>query len=178
MAGTFDFVMRLAATIAPTLVGGVQRRTSEVNHDPQIRNADKMWHQTSANPSIGAIAAGSGLDLDLTSLALKDSAGATVETVSFADVRGFVIRNTSEAGSGAVLSVGGGTGGAGAADAWAGAAYPLPADATVIQIQPQSAMAFHCDKDNTWAVVASTEHVLGLYASGASVSYEIEIIGE
>lgn len=112
-------------------------------------------------------------NLDLTSLAQLDSAGATVRTVAFAVVKLILILNRSTSG---YLAVGGGTDGAAAADAWALTLAPFAADAAIAHV-PFGGGWMWFDPTGV-AVTNSSADILHLGGISANQTYDIIIIGE
>ena len=117
-------------------------------------------------------------NLDLTSLTQDDDDGTTVRTVTFVQIKAIMIKNTTAAGTGGYLVVGGGTDNAGAADAWTGTAGQgwLVDDSDLLHIPNDSEI---CMTFGPGVSVTNTSNdILGLGAVTQDQTYTIHIIGD
>ena len=117
-------------------------------------------------------------NIDLTAAAQDDDDGDAVRTVVFVQVKAILIENTTAAGTGGYLVVGGGTDNGAAADAWIGTAGQgwFSADAGLMHIPNQGVLYMEAPPGIT--VTNATNDILGLGAVTQDQTYTLWIIGD
>jgi len=170
---TVDFTMRAKAVETTTGDLGnaqwdhlVEQKTAWAA-GTAVNQVAMAWSQT--------IALGVGnVSHDLTANLQLDAADATIETKTFAVVKGIWIDNS--ASTSGKLTVGGGSTGAGAADAFAGAGYPFVGDDDLVDINFGGSWQW---TDPTGVAVSNgATDDLHFVATTATQTFNILIVGE
>lgn len=133
--------------------------TDSLANGTGVDSADLIWHD------VRSLAASTSEDLDLAG-GVSDQFGATV---TFARVRGLVIRNQTTT-AGHILEVGGAS-----SNDWAGW---LGASGDVVKVGPDGCLFIWNPAAAAFAVTAGTGDILKINNTGsASTTYQIAVIG-
>lgn len=123
-----------------------------------------------------SITAAAFSNLDLTALTQTGAAAESDRTVTFANVKGLLVVNTTAAGTGGYLTIGGGTDAASAADAWAGNDCAFRTDAS-ISVIPEGGFFFWASPTGG-TVTNATADILCLGAVTQNQTCKIVIVGD
>ena len=170
--------IEFAATYSQPMDSGVSKWTPTVTSQRSWADGTGTGAAQDVFCVSRTIAAAAFENLDLTALVQDDAAAATVRTVVFVQIKAILIRNTTAAGTGGYLTVGGGTNCGGAADAWVGTAGQgwLKDDTDLLYIPNDSEI---CMTFSPGVTVTNTDaDVLGLGATTQNQTYTIMILGD